>query len=129
MIPLNFEESLYYELQTITDLNNKVYPLNAPEDSNAPFAVYLSEEGKRDETLDGYLNSMEIRCDINILHNTYGELKNVTGQVINKCISFIGRKIGVNGPLVQNVTYDKSIEVYEADLLLYRALITISVRI
>jgi hypothetical protein len=126
---MNFEEALRAELSTITELTNKVFPLNATEGIKAPYIIYVSTEGIQDKTLQGYLASKEIECEINILHDSYVNLKSLTKQVLAKIIAFQGRIIGDNGPFIQNVTYEKPVELYESLVFLYRCVINTKFKI
>jgi hypothetical protein len=117
---MNFEEALRAELGTIEGLQNKVFPLNAPEGTKTPFMIYVSSEGIQDKTLQGYLNSKEVDCEIYILADSYTELKRVIKEVLLKITSFPGRVIGDDGPYIQNVTYTPPVELYEQAIKLYR---------
>jgi hypothetical protein len=130
---MNFEEALRVELGTLTGLSNKVFPLNATEGTKAPYVVYVSSEGLQVKTLQGYLGSKEVDCEINILHDSYANMKDLGKEVLAKIISFQGRHIGgllsKDGPFIQNVTYTKPMEIYEKEVALYRSVIDITVKI
>jgi hypothetical protein len=125
---MTFEEALRAELSSITGLSNKVFPLHAKEGIKAPYVIYLSSEGVRDKSFEGYLGTQEVECEINIIHSTYSNMKSLTKLVLNKIISFQGNYIGGYGPLIQNVSYEKPVELYENEVSLYRCLIDIKVR-
>jgi hypothetical protein len=130
---MNFEEALRAELGTLTELSNKVFPLNADEGTKAPYVVYISSEGVQVKTLQGYMGNKEVDCEINILHDSYANMKALTKEVLAKIISFQGRSIGdlfsKDGPFIQNVTYSKPVEIYEKEVSLYRSVIDITVKI
>lgn len=115
---MTFEEALRAELSTITGLNKKVLPLHAKEGMKAPYIVYVSSEGLQDKTLNGYRQSKEIDCEINILHNTYSDMKALTKLVLEKVLSFQNRYINNYGELVKDVHYEKPIEIYENEVKL-----------
>lgn len=121
---MNFEEALRVELSTIC---NKVFPLNAPEGTKSPFIVYVSSEGIQDKSLDGYLNSKEVECGINILHSNYPGMKDITRNVIEKLKTFQSRVIG-EGPFIQNVTYENVDEFFDHEIALYRCVLNIKVK-
>jgi hypothetical protein len=125
---MNFEEALVVELSTIPDLINKIFPLMAPEGTKPPFIVYVSSEGIPDKTLQGYLSSKEVFCEIHVVHSNYGSVKNLSKQVLAKIQTFYGRAIGIDGPFIQNVTYDKPVEVYEKEVSLYRSSFDLTVK-
>lgn len=125
---MNFEEVLRAELSLIDSLTDKVFPLNATEGTEAPYIIYVSSEGLFDKSFEGYLNSKEVNCEINILVSNYSNLKALSKLVIAKIISFQGRIIGQNGPLIKNVTYEISPEIYEKEVSLYRSVIDLKVK-
>ncbi|RSD21075.1 DUF3168 domain-containing protein [Mesobacillus subterraneus] len=122
---MDFEEALTAELTMIEGLANKVFPLNAKEGTLPPYIVYLSSEGLQDKTFDGYLLFKEVECEINILHSTYREMKDLTKVVLGKILSFQGRTIGEGGPRIQNLSYEKPFELYEKEIKQYRSVIDV----
>lgn len=126
---MDFEEALTAELEQIEGLMDKVFPLNAEEGTEAPYLIYVGSEGLEDKTLDGYSDSKEIDCELNIMQYSYSGLKYLTKQVLSKVKSFQSRKIGDDGPFIQNISYNDSVEIYEKEVDLYRCVIEIKVKI
>jgi hypothetical protein len=124
---VSFETALRDELFTIPELAGKVHPLNAPEGTKAPYLVYLSSEGLQDKTLQGYLATKEVSCELNILHSSYANLKALTANVLTVLRSFQSRTIGTNGPYIQDITYEEPVELYEELIKQYRCNINIQV--
>jgi hypothetical protein len=126
---MNFEEALRDELSQINGLTNKVFPLQAPEETKAPYAIYVSSDSVLDKSFEGYSDSGVISCEINILQNSYSGLKRLSKDVIGKIVSFQGRELGTSGPFIKDITYQTSPEIYEKEVALYRSVIDIKVRI
>lgn len=127
---MNFEESLYNELLSITDLANNVFPLNAPTDTKPPYLVYVSSEGVQERTLDGYLSVRETTCELHILHDKYSSLKDLTRQVISLIDTFQRRTIGgTGGVYVQSATYEKVHEMFVPELIQCLCVLEMKVRI
>lgn len=129
---MTFEEALVTEFETITELNGKVFPLNAQDAEGnpveAPYLIYVSSEGQYDKCLDGFLNMKEVSCELNILHKTYKNMKLLSRQVVAKLKSFEGRIIGVDGPMIQELVFENdSPELYEEQPELYRKVINFRV--
>jgi hypothetical protein len=125
-----FEEALKIELENITELNNKVYPLAATEGVITPYLVYVSSEGVQEKYLEGYAGSKEVDCELHILSDSYPGLKDITRQVIAKVVTFQGRVIGGdNGVWIQDVTYERVTEQYIDQLFQYLCVISIRVRL
>lgn len=122
---MTFEESLANELEVI--LNN-IYPLNAPEGTKAPYVIYTSSEGKNVKCLNGFLNNKEVSCELDLIHNTYSDMKTLAKQVITKVKTFENRVIGTNGPFISELTFDDdSPELYEDQIKKYRKIISFKV--
>lgn len=123
---MTFEESLEFEINTITELNAKVYPLNAPKGTKAPFFVYISSEGTYDKTLDGYLKTKWVPCELNVVHSKYNLMKALSKKVMDKVLTFQGRAIGTNGPHIQELSFgDESPDLYENEIDMYRKVINV----
>jgi len=54
---MTFEAALRTELMTITSLNNKVFPMRAPEGTEAPYLIYTTTLGDYDKSLEGWHKS------------------------------------------------------------------------
>ena len=126
---MDFEPALVQELKTISALQNRIYPLEAPEataGNGVPYLIYGSSEGLRDKTLGGYLDSKEVRAELNIIAARYSDMKAITKQVVALLISFEGRQIGTNGPFIGELTYQAPVEIYESQPDLYRCVVEFS---
>ena len=126
---MNFEAALTQELKTISALQNRVYPLVAPEataGNGVPYLVYGSSEPLRDKGLDGYLESGEIRAELNIIAKRYSDMKAITKQAVALLVGFEGRAIGTDGPFIQEIIYQSPVEIYENQPDLYRCVVEFS---
>jgi len=121
VIPLTFEEALVAELESVSGLSGKVFPLNAAEGTKPPYLIYISSDGLPDKTLTGYTESKTIPLEINIICRTYTDLKSLTPAVLAKIRSFQRRTIGMDGPYVQDVAYDEPVELLEPQVMWYRS--------
>jgi hypothetical protein len=126
---LNFEESLVYELSSITGLDNKIFPLGAKEGTSTPFVVYISSEGNETQTLNGYIDDKLINCEIYIVASSYAEMKNYTKLILAKLKTFYGRQIGVDGVYIKSFSYDEVTEAHEEELGFERSTFEFTVRI
>lgn len=122
---MSFESSMRTELMKITGLNNKVFPLNAPEGTASPYLVYVSSNGIEAKSHDGYLDLITVGCELNIVHSTYPDMKSLAGLVVEKLKTFQGATIG--DVFIQNITYEAPVELYESEIDAYRTVINIEV--
>lgn len=113
------------ELETI--LPEKVFPMNAPEGEEAPYIVYISSDGAQLQTLSGFVPLSGGSPEVHILHTSYIGLKSLTPSVISLLQSFVGRRIGDNGPLIQELSYSDPVEIFEPELRLYRCMIEFTI--
>lgn len=125
---MNFEKALAVELESISGLQDKVFPLYAKKGIKPPFLIYVSSEGLQDKVLDGYLESKEITCEIHVVNGNYLTVKSLTKLVLSKLLTFPGRVIGTNGLFVKSLSYDNPVEVYEKEVNFYRCSFDIKVR-
>lgn len=118
---MTFEEALRAELMTIEGLHNKVFPLNAPENTSAPYVIYLSSAGQYDKDLQGFHTSKAVSVELNIIHSKYSSLKTLLKHVIDKIKSFERRRIAETGPFIQEVVFKSDgAELYEPQVDMYR---------
>lgn len=129
-ISQTFEEALTEEMKSIAALEGRVYPAFAPEATagqGVPYLFYLSSPGLRTKTQDGYLTGRSVRGELNVVAARYASLKPVSTAVLDQLISFERRRIGTDGPFIQEVTYEQPVELYEDKPKLYRCMIEFEV--
>lgn len=110
---MNFEEALMYELETITGLTDRIFPLTATEGTDPPFLVYGSSNGRKIQALGGYSDLRELTAEIHLVTEDYAELKSFETAVIDKLVTFQGRSIGIDGPFIKSFTYDEPEEAHD----------------
>ncbi|MCF0149150.1 MAG: hypothetical protein HUJ77_12235 [Clostridium sp.] len=119
------EKALRQELNKINEIQNKIYPLNAPEGIKPPYIVYVSQFN-RIKTLNELKNEKECVCIINILCSTYNEMKNITKKVENKVIEFLFNKIGDEHLYICDLNINDVTETYEEQVKLHRGIISVT---
>lgn len=124
---MSFETAMRTELITVIGLSNKVFPLNAPEGTSLPYLVYVSDGGVEAKSHDGYLDFTDLRCELNIVHSSYANMKSIVGLVIDKLKTFQGATIG-SEVFIQDITYEAPVELYEAEIEAYRTVLNIEVK-
>jgi len=118
-----FEEVMTEQLNTIPDILDKIYPLNAEEGIEAPYIVYLQAGGNEYKSFDGYSGLKKVLFEFNILHNSYTEMKYLTKTVVDKIIDL--EETVINGLEIQGITLEEPVELFEKEIELYRSIITI----
>ena len=117
---VDFEQGLRAELQSITGLNKKVFPMTVPEGTKPSFVIYNKSNTDIVKTLDGVSKSMSGVYDIDILSDSYAQLQTLFQAVKDKISTFVGRRIGNNSVIVQNVTFENLVELFEREVKWYR---------
>lgn len=120
------EKSLRFELNKIPEINNKIFPTNAPEGMKPPYLVYLVRKIPL-KTLDGITKDRECNVMVNVLCESYSSMKDISKKVEDLIISFPLRVIGENGPYIEDLTMDEMSETYENELKLQRGIIPFSI--
>jgi hypothetical protein len=109
---MSFEKALVEEIEKVIP---NVFPLVAPEGTPTPYCVYVSSYGEREYTLSGYIASREIEVEIHVVGKTYAEMKPYMNGIIDKLITFEGKKMGTAQLSVQSVQYDKPHEMSDPE--------------
>lgn len=117
---MDFEQAMRVELATVTNLNAKIFPLSAPENTNTPFLVYQKTRLDLIKTMDGTTKLRDARYEVDLISKTYDQLQELINNVKTKLISFEGRTIGIAGPYVQSMTIENVVEIYEDQPEFYR---------
>jgi Protein of unknown function (DUF3168). len=126
----DFEQALRAEIvAAIPALGGRVYPLFAPEavkKNGVPYLIYASSEGLRDKALDGYLQSKEVRAELNVIAERYEDMKAITHEVVALLVDMEGRQIGTDGPFIKELTYQMPVELNEPQPQLHRCVVEFS---
>jgi hypothetical protein len=126
---MNFEEALVEELSSLEGLNDRVFHLSASEGVDPPFVIYLSSEGDQEQDLSGMsIGTRHVTCEIHVVANSYGEMKDYVKAVISRLQSFFGRPIGTDGPLIRSFSMDEPLEAAEEEVGYSRCSFDIRVR-
>lgn len=122
---MTLEGLLVQKLNTITELNNNIYPLCVPESVPAPYIAYVQAGGEHGKDLDGYNSYDECHYEINILSEKYSQLKILEKKVYTVLNDLIGEQL--DNQLIQDIDISSPNEQYEESIKLRRANIEFTV--
>ena len=118
---MTFEAALRTELITIEELNEKVFPLTAPEGTEAPYLIYVSSRGRHDKSLEGFQKSKSVSVEINVIHDRASKMRALARQVKALVMSMEKRRIADEGPYIEEIVFEnEGTELYEHEVDLYR---------
>lgn len=123
------EKALRYELiQVIPELNNQIYPTNAPEGSTKPYLVYARISTNKSKTLDGYTNSQDLTYMFSIMATRYSDMIDLRNKVEELLLSLPKRNIGSDGSIfVQDLDINNIDETWESELKVNRGIIDFTI--
>ena len=125
---MTFEAALRAELVTIPDLQDKVFPIRAPEGTEAPYLIYLTSPGEYDKSFEGWHKNKAVAVELNIIHNSTTKLRALTREVMALVMTFEGKALGETGPVVDEIVFEgDSVEMYEPQADLYRKVINMRI--
>lgn len=120
------EKALRYELNKISELENKVFPTNAPEGQKSPYLVYITSK-KTAKDLDGVTKDRECYVMLNTLCNSYSQMKYIAKKIEDIVINLPLRNIGEDNLYIQDIDITDISEIYEEQLKLQRGIIAFTV--
>lgn len=120
------EKALRYELNKVSELENKIFPMNAPEGQKPPYLVYITRKNPLKD-LDGVTEDRECYLILNILCSSYSQMKDITKKIENIIIKFPLKSIGKENLYIQDIDITDISESYEEQLKLHRGIITFTV--
>lgn len=122
---MDIEQSICYELGTITGFANKVFPNASKQGTVTPYCVYVLTNTTREQELTGHNGLVEARFDIYILENGYSKLKSSMALFINKLKTLNNSNIGIDGVFLQQLDIENEYETYQPNVDLYQGTIEI----
>lgn len=118
---MNFEQGLLIELESISGLENKVYPLIAKEGAETPFLIYRKTNLEPKKTLDGSITKYSAAYEIVLITESYEELQSMSVLLEAQLLSLLYRPIGITGPLIHNLSVRNVGDKFEFEPKYYRA--------
>lgn len=123
------EPALRYELvQAIPELNNQIFPTNAPEGAKGPYLVYARISTDETKTLEGYTGNGAISYMFSIMAKKYEDMVRVRQQVKQLLLSlpktWIGKDISI---FVEDLSINNITEQYEHELGVNRGIIDFTI--
>ncbi len=123
------ETALRYELvQAIPELNNQVYPTNAPEGAAGPYLVCARISTKNTKTLEGYTDKEAISYMFSIMAVKYADMVRVRKQVKELLVGMAQREIGSTTKFyIEDININNIDEQYEHELGVNRGIIDFTI--
>lgn len=109
----------------IEELQNEIYPTNAPEGATRPYLVYTRINTKKVKTLQGTTNKEYLSYMFSVMATRYSEMKSLTKKVEDLLISLPGQTIG--SYYIEDIDINNVTEQYEHELKVNRGIIDFTI--
>ena len=123
------ETALRYELvNKIPELNNQVFPTNAPEGADKPYLVYMRTGTDLLKTLQGYTGDEYLSFVFNVMAVRYADMSRIRKEVQTMLMDFPSTTIGnTNKYHVEEITINNIDEQFEHQLKVNRGIIDFTI--
>lgn len=123
------ETALRYELvNTIPELDNQVFPTNAPETATKPYLVYTRTGTDLLKTLQGYTGDEYLSFVFNVMAVRYSDMSRIRKAVQEMLMSFPKETIGNAGKyFIEEITINNIDEQYEHQLGVNRGIVDFTI--
>lgn len=120
------ESALRYELiKAIPELENNIFPTNAPENSTKPYLVYTRINTKRLKLLEGYASNQELSYMFSIMATRYADMVRIRKQVENLLKTLPKSQLG--DFFIEDLDINNIHEMYEHELKVNRGIIDFTI--
>ncbi len=113
------EQAIKTELLTVTALtaliNDKLYYVKAPQDTEEPYVVFFKVSAPREHSLTGASGLATARFQFSIFSTTYQEAKQIAGY-IQTALQGQNKIIGGVGGVYANILYDNEQDLTEDEV-------------
>ncbi|MDU2491696.1 MAG: hypothetical protein E7D27_14105 [Clostridium celatum] len=116
------EKALRYELNKVSELENRIFPMNALEGQKPPYLVYITSK-RLLKDLDGVTENKECYLILNVLCSSYSQMKDISKKIEDIITKFPLRTIGEENLYIQDIDLSDITENYEEQLRLHRGII------
>ena len=123
------EQALRYELiQAIPELNNQIYPTNAPEGAEGPYLVYTRINTNKIKTLEGLTGKEYLSFMFSVMATRYSDMVTARKKVEDLLLSLPKRYIGSDNSIyVEDLDINNITEQYEHELKVNRGIIDFTI--
>lgn len=117
---MDFEAALTTELESVTGLSGKVYPLTAPEGEKAPYCTYELISTERQRVLGtNHTGNVDAQYELNIVNSRHSSMKSLKAAIIAKLKTMWGRNLATTGPYIQDINIINDDDMYNNDTSQY----------
>lgn len=122
------ETALRYEInKAIPELNNEIYPTNAPEEVLRPYLIYTRINTNKIKTLKGYGDKESLSFMFSVLAPMYGDMISIRKKAEKLLLSLPGKEIGTQNTYVEDIDINNISETYEFNLKANRGIIDFTI--
>lgn len=123
------EIALRHELiNAVPELNNQVYPTNAPEGATKPYLVYMRTGTDLIKTLQGYTGDEYLSFVFNVMAPKYSDMSRIRKVVKEMLMDFPKSIIGNNDRyFIEDININDINEQYEHQLGVNRGIINFTI--
>lgn len=123
------EIALRYELtNAVPELNNQVYPTNAPEGATKPYLVYMRTGTDLIKTLQGYTGDEYLSFVFNVMAVKYSDMSRVRKAVTEMLMDFPKTVIGNSDRyFIEDININDIDEQYEHQLGVNRGIVNFTI--
>lgn len=123
------EIALRHELiNAVPELNNQVYPTNAPEGATKPYLVYMRTGTDLIKTLQGYTGDEYLSFVFNVMAPKYSDMSRIRKVVKEMLMDFPKSIIGNNDRyFIEDININDVNEQYEHQLGVNRGIINFTI--
>ena len=123
------EMALRHELiNAVPELNNQVYPTNAPEGATKPYLVYMRTGTDLIKTLQGYTGDEYLSFVFNVMAPKYSDMSRIRKVVKEMLTDFPKSIIGNNDRyFIEDININDINEQYEHQLGVNRGIINFTI--
>lgn len=112
-------------IEIIPELQDSIYPTNAPEIATKPYLVYARLRTEKIKTLQGITDNEYITFMFSIMAPKYSDMRNLTKQVEDFLISLPKQQIG--NYYIEDIDINNITEQYEHELKVNRGIIDFTI--
>lgn len=114
-------------IQEIPELENQIYPTNAPEGVTTPYMVYARISTDIDKTLEGYENTGSISYMFSIMASRYSDMVRIRNEIEETIKAMPKKRIGEQRVYIKDININNVTEQYEHELKVNRGIIDFTI--
>lgn len=124
---MTIEQAIHTRLSAVSGLSDKIWAINALQDTTAPYATFNVSNTNRLRSLTSHVGLVSAQYQVDIFNTTFANLLALKRLVVAEIKTWEQTNLATTGPYIQECTITDEIETHDEETKLYQGTIDFNI--